>query len=214
MVVKRDTLSHRQRQALATREQIATAARTLFAANGYVSTTISAISEAADIPVPTIYSAMTSKPKILEDIAWRLTGTMDVDRHHEEALRHPDPTEGLRLAIAIQRRQYEQMYDVIDVFQEAARTDPDIARSAKTILSNRERAFRRHLEAIRSHLVPGMTVQRGLDIYLAMVLPEIWRTLVIERGWSPLQYQEWVTGRLADDLLGRPTGTEQPPTQS
>lgn len=207
MVVKRqapqDPPGHRQRQALATRQQIARAARTLFARNGYVATTIVAISEAADIPVPTIYSAMGTKARILEDIAWQLAATMDIDRHHEAARRHSDPAKGLRMAIAIQRRQYELMYDVIDVYQQAARSDPDIARSADTILANRERAFRRHLEAIRPHLGPRMTVPRALDIYVAMVLPEIWRTLVLERGWPPGRYEKWIADQLVEQLLNR-----------
>ena len=42
--------THRQRQAAATRRQIAAAARQLFAERGYVATTIAAISERADIP--------------------------------------------------------------------------------------------------------------------------------------------------------------------
>jgi hypothetical protein len=53
-----------------------------------------------------------------------------------------------------QRRQFEQMYDVIDIYQEAARTDPDIADAMGTIMANRERAFRRHIEAIAAHLAP------------------------------------------------------------
>ncbi|MCK9901686.1 hypothetical protein MXD63_16580 [Frankia sp. Cpl3] len=32
------------------------------------------------------------------------------------------------------------------IYQEAARTEPDIARDSETIAANRERAFRRHLE--------------------------------------------------------------------
>lgn len=201
MAVKSGSPSHRQRQALATRAQIGDAARALFASCGYVSTTITAISEAADIPVPTIYSAMGSKAKILEDIAWRLAGTMDIDRSHEEALEHPGPVEGLRLALAIQRRQYELMYDVIDVYQEAARTDPDIAQSAQVIRGNRERAFRRHMEAIRPHLKEGVSVSHAVDVYLALVLPEIYRTLVLERGWSPDRYQQWMGDQLINNVL-------------
>jgi Bacterial regulatory proteins, tetR family len=102
---------------MATKEQIAGAARGLFAAEGYVATTIAAIADAADIPAPTIYSAFGTKAKILQAIAWGLTMTLDVDRGHDEALAQPDPTEGLRLAAKIQRRQFELMYDVIAVYQ-------------------------------------------------------------------------------------------------
>ena len=67
MAVKKQMATHRQRQAQATREAVAGAARRLFADQGYSTTSIEAISEAAEIPVPTIYSAFGNKPAILEE---------------------------------------------------------------------------------------------------------------------------------------------------
>ena len=186
---------------MATREQVAAAARALFAERGYVATTITAIAEAADIPAPTIYSAFGTKAKILQDIAWRAVSTLDVDRHHEEAIAEPDPAHGLRLAAALQRRQFEVMYDVIAIYQEAAHIDPDIADDLKRILTNRERAFRRHVEAISVHLRPGLTASGGVDIYLALVVPEVYRTLVLERDWDADRYEAWLGDTLVQQLL-------------
>lgn len=186
---------------MATKAQIAAAARGLFAAHGYVATTIAAIAEAADIPAPTIYSAFGSKAKILRSIAWGVTATLDIDASHEEAVAQPDPADGLRLAARIQRRQYELMYDVIAIYQEAARTDPDIAGDLQTIMANRERAFRRHVESIAGHLGPDVTVDEGVDRYLALVLPEVYRTLVLERGWSIDRYETWLADTLLQQLL-------------
>jgi AcrR family transcriptional regulator len=186
---------------MATKDQIANAARGLFAANGYVATTITAIADAADIPAPTIYSAFGTKAKILQAIAWGTTATLDIDRSHAEALAEPDPAQGLRLAARIQRRQYEVMYDVIDIYQEAARTDPDIAQDVQTIMANRERAFRHHIEAIAAHLAPGVNVDDGVDIYLTLVLPEVYRTLVLDRHWSIDRYETWLADALIRQLL-------------
>lgn len=201
MAVKREGLTHRQRQALATREQIAAAARGLFAEHGYVATTIAAIAEVADIPAPTIYSAFGTKAKILQHIAWRAVATLDVDRHHEQALACPDVAQGLRQAASIQRRQFEIMYDVIAIYQEAARTDPDIAADLTRILANRERAFRRHIHAIAQQLTPGLSIDDGVGIYLTLVLPEVYRTLVIERGWTPDRYETWLATTLIQQIL-------------
>ncbi|MFD3405839.1 TetR/AcrR family transcriptional regulator [Kribbella sp. NPDC058693] len=198
MAVKREGPTHRQRQALATKSAIAAAARRLFATQGYVGTTITAIAEAADIPAPTIYSAFGGKSAILRAIAWEVTGTLDVDRTHAEALAQPDPHDGLRMAANLQRRQYEVMYDVIDIYQEAARTDPDIAADMQTILANRERAFRRHLEAITPHLT--VEVDEGVAIYQTLVLPEVYRTLVLEHAWPLNQYETWLANTLITQL--------------
>ena len=207
MDVKGNVLTHRQRQALATKAQIAAAARDLFAERGYVATTITAIADSADIPAPTIYSAFGTKAKILQEIAWRTVSTLDVDRRHEEALVCSPVTQGLRIVANIQRRQFEIMYDVIAIYQEAARTDPDIAADMTRILANRQRAFRRHITAIAKHLAPGVSVDDGVAIYTVLVLPEVYRTLVIESGWSADRYEEW----LATSLIQQLTLGSQPP---
>jgi AcrR family transcriptional regulator len=194
---------------MATKAQIASAARALFATQGYVGTTIAAIAEAADIPAPTFYSAFGGKAAILQAIAWGVAGTLDIDRAHEQALAQPDPRDGLRRAANIQRRQFEQMYDVIDIYQEAARTDPDIARDIQAIAANRERAFRRHLEAIATRLAPSLSVDEAVTIYLALVLPEVYRTLVIEGGWTSDRYEEWLAGALITQLLPSQPGQRE-----
>ena len=203
MVVKSKGPTHRQRQAVATRVQIGDAARELFARDGYVATTIAAISAAADIPAPTIYSAMGSKAKILQDIASRSSSMADIDERIRVAREDPDPAHGLRLAARIQRLQYEDMYDVIDAYQQAARSDPDMLQALQWVLNRRHDAFRQHVAAIRTHLSPEVTAERALDLYLALVLPEIYRTLVLERGWAPEQYEDWLTQQLVAQLLGK-----------
>jgi AcrR family transcriptional regulator len=204
MSVKGEGLTHRQRQALATKEQIAGAARSLFAEHGYVTTTFAAIATAADIPAPTIYSAFGTKATILKEIAWKSAAALDVDRTHDEAIADPDPARGLSMAAALQRRQYEAMYDVIAIYQEAARTDDAIAADLAHILANRERAFRRHLEAIADQLTTD--VDEALAIYLTLVLPEVYRTLVLERGWTPDRYETWLARNLTSQLLHPPVG--------
>src|SRR2546429_533679 len=50
------------------RREIAGAPRQLFAERGYVATTIAAISDRADIPLQTVYSALGSKARILQEV--------------------------------------------------------------------------------------------------------------------------------------------------
>ena len=118
---------HRQRQAEETRLQIARAARSLFAERGYAATTIAAIAEEADIPAPTIYSAFGSKAKILEKITriW-MTDAQTVSIA-EASLAEPDPAEQLRMFAELNRRQLEVGSDVVAIYQEAARSDPQMA---------------------------------------------------------------------------------------
>jgi AcrR family transcriptional regulator len=187
-------VTHRQRQALATKTQVAAAARKLFAEQGYVATTIAAIAAAADIPAPTIYSAFRTKGAILWQIAQDAVATLDVNE-----VPHPDPAAGLRMAAGLQRRQYEIMLDVVLMQTEAARTDPEIAELNARVLGNRERAFRAHLAAIAPHLRGN--VDDALDVYLTLVQPEVYRSFVTERGWSPARYEQWLGDALVRECL-------------
>ena len=85
----------------------------LFAEQGYVATTIAAISDAAEIPAQTIYSAFGNKPAILREIARIWIAEADTRRLADEALPLEDPAERLRSAAHWQTRQFETGYDVI-----------------------------------------------------------------------------------------------------
>jgi AcrR family transcriptional regulator len=184
---------------MATKSQVAAAARKLFAEQGYVSTTIAAIATAADIPAPTIYSAFGTKSAILRWITHEAMSTLDVDEVHEAAMAHADPAAGLRMAAGLQRRQYEIMLDVTLIHLEAARADPEIAEVTARILGNRERAYRTHLEAIAAPL--RGSVDDALDVYITLLQPENYRSLVAERGWSPDRYEQWLGDALVRECL-------------
>ncbi|MEV4620307.1 hypothetical protein AB0J74_16580 [Asanoa sp. NPDC049573] len=42
--------------------------------------------------------------------------------------------------------------------------DPDIAADLRVIAANRERAFRRHVDAISGDLAPGLSVDNGVAV--------------------------------------------------
>lgn len=201
MAVNRQVLSHRQRQAQATRSAVAAAARQLFADHGYIPTTIEAISDAAHIPVPTIYSAFGNKPAILEEVRQDWIAKADVETLHRQALAAPGVGRRLQLAAHWTRRQFELGYDVIAVYQEAARADPRVAAVWCQVMSFREAAVTELLESLSGHLLPTLTVTEALDLYVAWTLPEVYRTLVMERHWSPNRYERWLGQLLVREFL-------------
>jgi AcrR family transcriptional regulator len=202
VAVKKQLISHRQRQAQATREAVAGAARRLFVEQGYIATTIEAISEAAEIPVPTIYSAFGNKPAILEEARRLWISETDVENLHRRALATPEVQKRLRLAALWTRRQFELGYDLISIYQEAARADPRVAAVWRQVMLRREAAVSELLESLRGRLRSGLKLRLALDLYVSWTLPEVYRTLVLERGWSPNRYENWLAELLIRELLG------------
>jgi AcrR family transcriptional regulator len=201
VAVKNQLPTHRERQAQATREAVATAARRLFAEQGYVATTVEAISGAAAIPVPTIYSAFGNKPAILEEARRLWIAETEVENLHRQALATPEVEKRLRLAAHWTRRQFELGYDVISIYQEAARADPRVAEVWRQVMLRREAAVSELLESLKGHLRPGLKLNQALDLYVSWTLPEIYRTLVLERGWSLTRYENWLAELLIREFL-------------
>ncbi len=194
-------LSHRQRQAQATRRAVADAARALFARQGYVATTIDAIATAAAIPAPTIYSAFGGKSAILEEIRRAWVAESDVERLHAEAMATVDPRTRLRLAAHWTRRQFELGHDVIAIYQEAGRVDAGAAEIWAGVMRFREGKIAALVDSLGAELRPELLPERALDVFVTITTPEMFG-LFIRRGWSPDEYEAWLGELLIQQLLG------------
>lgn len=195
-------MKHRERLAQETRNRVARAARRLFAAHGYVQTSIGAIASESGVPEQTIYSSFGSKPAILELVRLNWIKEADVAALYAEASGLSDPRERLARAAHWTRRQFEVGHDVIVVYQEAARSDPRAADAWRRALEYREAAVRRLLEPMARSFRPGLSRRHALDLYVAVTVPEIYRELVVERRWRPAAYEEWLAAGLSSALLG------------
>ncbi len=193
--------THRQRQAEATKQEVARVARALFAEHGYVATTINTISAEADIPVQTIYSAFGSKARILDKITELWMRDAQTTSRAAAYLEEPDPARQLRLLAELNRRQMEAGSDVVAIYQEAAASDPQMAENLRNVLAAREREIRRLIVVLGPHLRAGLTVDAALDLTLALTLPELFHLLVVERGWSHRRYETWLGDALVSQLL-------------
>jgi AcrR family transcriptional regulator len=180
---------------------VARSARRLFGERGYHATSVAAISEDAGIPEQTIYSALGSKARILERITAQWMVDADTAAMAEQSLHAPLAADRLRLLAAINRRQLEVGWDVIDIYREAARADERMARTLRGIMAAREGEIRKLLITTKDDLSPGVTVSHALDITLALLNLEAYRLLVTERGWTPARYESWLGDLLVRHLL-------------
>ena len=115
--------TYRRMQAEQTRERIAAAARELFAAGGYRTTSMEAIAAKAGVAPRTVYSAFGAKREILSAICEKWLEDAGARELAGAALAEPDPKKRLRAAAHWLRALYEAGFDVVTLF--AAASDDD-----------------------------------------------------------------------------------------
>jgi len=203
------TRTPRRPSAQATRRRILDAARGLFVERGYVPTTVEAIASQAGVAIPTVYLAFGTKRALLTellDIA--AVGDQEpvavLERPWVDELRHdPDPQGQLRRWVRGGRDIAVRVAPLWEVARNAAPADPDIAAQLhryKTLTLQAHRYFVTVLAA-NGGLRDGLDPQRAADIVFGLLSHELYRLLVIEQGWAPEDWEQWVAGTLAAQLL-------------
>jgi hypothetical protein len=92
---------------------------------------------------------------------------------------------------------------VYQILVSAAEADPEAAALLAEYTRQRhegQRQIARSLArsgALRAKLRP----REAEDIIHALMSPEVYRLLVVDRGWAPERYAEWLGGTLVDQLL-------------
>jgi AcrR family transcriptional regulator len=197
----KSTLTHRQRQALATRQLIVDAACELFLVQGYMPTTIEAISAKAGVAVSTVYAVFRNKRGILQAIRERWhqeSGQRDIYR---QAMEQPDPKRRLELAAYATRRQWETSGTMMAIYQAAAAVDPDAAAELSTALQGRRTFLTQFIGDMAEQLRPDLSTARAVALFYALTQPTIYQELVAVDGWSPEEYEVWLAATLQQQLL-------------
>jgi hypothetical protein len=56
-------------------------------------------------------------------------------------------------------------------------------------------------------LRPGLRERDAGDVIYALLSPEVYRLLVVDRAWPPERYERWLTETLVERLLPPPDGS-------
>jgi AcrR family transcriptional regulator len=209
-VATRETLPRRdQARTRLARAAVVEAARTLFLERGYGATTIEAISGLADVPVATVYRLFSSKHGILKALLDRsiVGDDQDIpmaDRPSVRALlAERDPTQLLTGFVALTTRVNDAVAPLYRVLVSAAGNDADAAALLDTLTQQRQQGQRLIARSLAraGALREGVRERDAADIIHALLSPELYRLLVIDRGWTIERYQPWLTQTLIDQLL-------------
>jgi AcrR family transcriptional regulator len=197
--------ARRQAQARQTRQQIADAARKLFAERGYAGATIEAIAQQAGVAPETVYAVFGSKRKILSHVMDVAIGGDDqpigvLERPEPQAMfREKDQRQQLRMfALGIQAIM-ERAAPVFEVMRIAAKTEPDVAELLQHLLKDRWQNMQILAQRVAANgsLRPGLSLTQATDTIWALTSAEVYLLLTADRRLTSEQYVEW----LADTLI-------------
>jgi AcrR family transcriptional regulator len=191
------------------RAAVVDAARALFLERGYGATTIEAISALADVPIATVYRLFSSKHGILKSLLDQsIVGDDEdvamADRPHVRALLTArDPNEQLAGFVALITEVNAGVAPLYRVLVSAAGNDPDAAALLDTLTHQRQQGQRRIARSLArvGALRTGVRERDAADIIHALLSPELYRLLVIDRGWTTERYETWLTKMLVEQLL-------------
>jgi AcrR family transcriptional regulator len=192
------------------RAAVVDAAKELFLERGYGATTVEAISERADVPAATVYRLFSSKHGILkalldvsivgDDEAVPVAERPQV----QELLADLEPAARLAGFVDVAASINARVAPLYRILVSAAAVDPDAAALLDQLTRQRQegqRVIARSL-ARAGALQPGLRERDAADLIHALLSPELYRLLVVERGWATPRYQRWLVQLLADQLLG------------
>ena len=201
--------TRRRAQAAATRADILDAAQRLFEQRGYAATTMEAIAAEAGVALKTVYVAFDTKSGLLRAVwnhllrAGRDEVPVAEQDWYREVVEELDPERQLRLVARNSRVVKLRIGGVLEVIRGAAPTDPDIAalwrRIQDDFLGN-QRAIAQSLED-KGALLPGLGVDAATDILWLLNISNAWHLLVVERGWAPERFEQWIGDVACAQLL-------------
>lgn len=211
------------------RAAVVEAARSLFLERGYGATTIGAISELADVPQATVYRLFSSKHGILKallDVS--IAGDDDAvpiaDRPQVRALlAEPNPRSQLAGFVKITAQVNARVAPLSRILVSAAGSDPEAAALLDQLTHQRQAGQRLIARSLaRAGLRPELRERDAADVIHALMSPEVYRLLVLDRHWKFERYERWLERTLQDQLLpstplsstalerGRRPATERP----
>jgi AcrR family transcriptional regulator len=195
----------RAERALGTRQRILDVAKELFTARGVEKVTISEIASVAGVSAPTLYALFQSKTGILKAVVERSFFNPRYAEIARQAEAARDPEEILRVTASISRVILDTERDEIGLMRGVSVLSPEL----KAIETELE-AVRYRIQEQRARLlvkrVPAarrLGLARVRDILWMYTGRDVYRMLVLERGWSSDEYEGWLAETLIKTLMER-----------
>lgn len=211
--------STRAEQRRETRRRVLAAARDAFIEQSFSGTTMRVVADRAGVSVETIYKSFGSKGGLARAVVDAAIAGDDeqvaiVDRPvASEIAGAPDAGEMLRRYARHARGIYERLGPLTAILLGARAGDDELLELRKTADEQRLHAASLLARALKStgQLRPELDEQRIRDVIWALNSPELHTLVVLDRRWSPEEYEEMLIEHLTVLVVGGTQGTADRP---
>jgi AcrR family transcriptional regulator len=193
----------REEQARETRRRIENAARGLLLERGFDAMTMDGVAQGAGVAAPTVYAAFGSKLGIVRALLDRARFGPGYRELLRNALSEPDPVARLAYAARIARQVYDAERAEVNLFTTAASLSADIAETEREHEAGRYQAQGPLVKLLADAGVLRLEERQARDVLWALTGRELYRLLVVERGWSSDEYERWLSHQIESALLLR-----------
>jgi AcrR family transcriptional regulator len=202
---KRQYVSKTRSQAAdATKARVLRAARALFVRHGIDRTTVARVAARARVSVPTVYALYKSKEGILRELMSAALFGQGFQAAHAKLKGISDPIKLIALTAHVARAIYNAESSELGLMRGASAFSPPLRKLEREFEKIR---FDMQEERVRllfaqSRQKKGLGLDEARRILWMYTSRDVYRMLVHESGWTPDQYQSWLSETLVSSLVG------------
>lgn len=208
----------RQEQAAATRQRILDAAYDSFCELGYRGTTMAAVAERAGVAVQTVYFTFRTKDALLQEVHNQTVLGRGVPVGPMEqpwfvaAVAEPDPVRATHLVVTGIATINARVAPMLPVFH-AVVADPagEVYRNAEALRRPGMYDLARDVLRPKGRPRPDVDPEQAGDLLVVLLGPELYRTFVLELGWSRERWVEWTSQAIMRELFEPMNAAHQTP---
>ena len=195
--------SSRKAQSQKTKNRILACAKMLFESKGFETVTIEEIAQEAQVSAPCIYALFQSKRGVLLGLMDEALPSEQFEALVEQGKKETCPRKRLEITARIARQLYDAEKNQLTFLRGASILDPVF----KGLEIERERRrHQRQKETVETMAQAKafkneLSLSKIRDILWAFTGRDLYRMLVVERGWSSDEYEKWLAELLIQVLL-------------
>jgi AcrR family transcriptional regulator len=195
--------SHRTQAAAETRARILDAARRLMGAQGIDAVTIGAIAKAANVAPSTIYAGFKSKDGILRALmeASLFGPAFQQAQSHLSGI--TDPVLLIAATARVARAIYDGEQSDLGLLRHASGFSPTLRAVEQDFETQRLAMQQARIAALfaAGRARPGLTEAEARRVLWMMTSRAVYQSLVLDGGWTPDRYQDWLAEALLRELV-------------